>query len=113
MKFLSAFFLIFLVTMASAARKDPAEYWNRRMKGEAMPKAIEELVHGDPAPLSQKWKSSSSESINMGQFNTDFDTKPVRIIYHVTHAPHHKVLQPFLRDLKLMGHGETEPEGKK
>ncbi|CAL5329113.1 hypothetical protein CsSME_00009428 [Camellia sinensis var. sinensis] len=43
------------------------------MKGKPIPKAIEELVHGD---------SSSSETINMEHFNKAFDTRPNHILYH-------------------------------
>ncbi|THG13547.1 hypothetical protein TEA_023904 [Camellia sinensis var. sinensis] len=55
------------------ARNDQADYWKSMMKGKPIPKAIEELVHGD---------SSSSETINMEHFNKAFDTRPNHILYH-------------------------------
>ncbi|CAL5378585.1 unnamed protein product [Camellia sinensis] len=72
----SAFFLLsllFLFVNFSNARNDPADYWTSMMKGEPIPKAIEELVYGD---------SSSSETINMEHFNKAFDTRPNHILYH-------------------------------
>ncbi|KAL7206676.1 hypothetical protein ACSBR2_019401 [Camellia fascicularis] len=72
----SAFFLLsllFLFVNFSDARNDPEDYWKSTLKGEPMPKAIEELVHGD---------SSSSETINMEHFNKAFDTRPNHILYH-------------------------------
>ncbi|KAI7980217.1 hypothetical protein LOK49_Contig180G00020 [Camellia lanceoleosa] len=72
----SAFFLLsllFLFVNFSNARNDPADYWKSMMKGKPIPKAIEEVVHGD---------SSSSETINMEHFNKAFDSRPNHILYH-------------------------------
>ncbi|KAI8532964.1 hypothetical protein RHMOL_Rhmol11G0259000 [Rhododendron molle] len=89
MRALSAFFLLSLFFLFSSfcdARKDPTEYWNSIMKGEPMPESIQQLVlHQDPSSLSKekikKWHSSSG-SVNMDHFRTDFDTRPNAIIYH-------------------------------
>ncbi|PSS26054.1 Ankyrin repeat domain-containing protein [Actinidia chinensis var. chinensis] len=93
------FFLLFLLVLfvnLSDGRKDPEDYWKKVMKGEPMPKAIEELVHGGQEPLS-------------GHFKRDFDTKRNQIIYH-GHVEPKKVI-PFFEDLKKIGHHEIESEG--
>ncbi|KAL7002710.1 hypothetical protein U1Q18_003869 [Sarracenia purpurea var. burkii] len=86
---------LFLFGNLSEARRDPEEYWKRMMKGEPLPKAIRELVHGDPELAfmadegkmeKKKWDPSSEIAINMAQFKKDFDTKPNLIIYHMNHA---------------------------
>ncbi|KAH6789343.1 hypothetical protein C2S51_004349 [Perilla frutescens var. frutescens] len=77
--------LLLLVSVGSVgdARKDhPGEYyWKNRMKDEAMPKAITDLMPQNPASDSTNWDH---------HFLTNFDTKPNVIIYHT----HSKQSQP-------------------
>ncbi|KAL7246720.1 hypothetical protein ACSBR2_001765 [Camellia fascicularis] len=108
----SAFFLLFLLFLflnLSNARKDPEDYWKKVMKGEPMPKAIEELVHGNPMASEKKWEASSHEAINVAHFKKDFDTRPIAIIYH-RHDETKKV-KPLVKDLNS-GHG-IESQGHK
>ncbi|XP_047319610.1 uncharacterized protein LOC124923687 [Impatiens glandulifera] len=108
-----SFFIIFLIinyfllllSLGGDARKGPLSssenYWKLVMKGEAMPKPIEELIvieddgqsaHHDFSSSSSSSSSSNSgsgsydasvgRSFNMDQFTRDFDIKPNVIIYH-------------------------------
>ncbi|KAH7852011.1 hypothetical protein Vadar_019466 [Vaccinium darrowii] len=78
--------LLLLVTNFGNARKDPAaNYWKRVMKGEPMPKAIEEVLvhdHGAEISESKEKKRWDPSQINMAHFMRDFDTSPNVIIYH-------------------------------
>ncbi|KAL3538954.1 hypothetical protein ACH5RR_002320 [Cinchona calisaya] len=58
----------------SNARKDPQEYWNTIMKGEAVPRVIKNRLN------------QNSESHTGQQFIKNFDTKPNVIIYHHNHV---------------------------
>ncbi|THF97476.1 hypothetical protein TEA_029162 [Camellia sinensis var. sinensis] len=93
----------------SNARKDPEDYWKKVMKGEPMPKAIEELVHGNSVASEKKWEASSHEAINVAHFKKDFDTRPIAIIYH--RHDETKKAKPLVKDLNL-GHG-IESQGHK
>ncbi|KAI8554286.1 hypothetical protein RHMOL_Rhmol05G0086600 [Rhododendron molle] len=102
--------LLFLVAKSGDARKDPAtapadylknpaaaDYWKSMMKGEPMPRAIEEiLVHDHGAEISvskqkdeeKKKKRWGPSKISMAHLKRDFDTTPNMIIYH-SHLGHH------------------------
>ncbi|KAL7082710.1 hypothetical protein ACP275_14G118600 [Erythranthe tilingii] len=78
MKPLSTFFLLSLVLFAcvTEARPSPGEYWKSKMNGEAMPKALTDVVSDSDAKTSR--------------FVKDFNTKPNVIIYHSNyHANKH------------------------
>uniref|UniRef100_A0A5B7CBJ7 Putative Organ specific protein n=1 Tax=Davidia involucrata TaxID=16924 RepID=A0A5B7CBJ7_DAVIN len=116
MRSISTFFVLFSILLFANlmdARKDPKDYWKSIMKGEPMPKAIEDLVHLDPpaSDLSNEKKElhTPSETINMNRFIKDFDTRPNVIIYHSHVKP--KDVKPFIEDFKPRH--DTEPEAEK
>ncbi|KAA8545957.1 hypothetical protein F0562_020592 [Nyssa sinensis] len=102
---ISIFFVLFsLLLFANLmdARKNPEDYWKRVMKGEPMPKAIQDLVNQDPASLSNEKK----------EFKKDFDTRASAIIYHSHVEPDRdQDVKPFVKSFKP-GHG-ADPEGEK
>ncbi|XP_027101559.1 uncharacterized protein [Coffea arabica] len=74
---LLTFFLVISNTTLSTARKDPQEYWNTVMKGEAMPQVVKAL-------LPQTAESHSDQH----QFVKNFDAKANVIIYHTGQVDH-------------------------
>ncbi|KZV52668.1 hypothetical protein F511_07061 [Dorcoceras hygrometricum] len=74
MRALSAFFLLSILSFAyiADARKDGGNYWKSKMKGEPMPKAIQDLFN----------QNTSSEMRTTDRFVRNFEAKRTFIVYH-------------------------------
>ncbi|XP_059651150.1 uncharacterized protein LOC132298815 [Cornus florida] len=100
MRSISAFFVLFsllLVLSPTDGRKEAADYWKSIMKEEPMPKAIQDLVGGDPSSFSNENTIKGHTELSESKFTKDFDTTPINILYHShDHHDHPKEVKPFV-----------------
>ncbi|XP_054786849.1 organ-specific protein P4-like [Prosopis cineraria] len=91
----------FLLADAGASRKDPAEYWTMVMKDEAMPQAIQGVLHDDPMIQSETKPQSHNDlqSNHEEKFIEDFEPRQSATSYNNGDLGTHK--EKFTNDFEL------------